>query len=479
MSKKLAAFLCLLVTLVEGSALTNEVYAATPACSNIPLQTEISYSLKGTLYPLSDPNASIPEGVETIFFTLRGPLSENVTYRLDFENDSAVTNENPASSETVNFSTHVAGSTNPRLIRKGSHNGTLKQKNSTGGYDPYCTGVNYRVGVSFDYKDCRISLNPSAPAINQIVVANISTSPLSDPGEKYEIFYSPGNIVQNNSDKKVEVDKNGNGSFAFTASNTPQSGRVSLYYRDPLGNAQLNKQFCEIKFDIKATTQPVTTRECIISPDSPTFLTPVYVTATNLEKGVQYRADLTDKSTNVNTNLPTKSPAQNNGTVTFQLNATRTLQEGKYSTQVYKVNDDSLQCNKDFTVGPPGSGGTGAPAVDICKDPTKCTSSGKDTSCDDGKGIKTAIGCIHTSPVGFIKDFLKFIIGISGGLAFLLMLLGAFQMVTSAGNPETLQAGRDRFQSAIIGLLFVIFAVLLLQIIGVDILDLGKQFGGS
>lgn len=112
-------------------------------------------------------------------------------------------------------------------------------------------------------------------------------------------------------------------------------------------------------------------------------------------------------------------------------------------------------------------------------DPAQCTKGGGDP-CNDkerGSAIKTAIGCIHTNPAEFIKDFLTFILGISGGLAFLLMLLGVFQMLTSAGNPETWSAGRDRLQSAIIGLLFIIFSVLLLRIIGVDILGLGKQFG--
>ncbi len=96
------------------------------------------------------------------------------------------------------------------------------------------------------------------------------------------------------------------------------------------------------------------------------------------------------------------------------------------------------------------------------------------TSCDEGNkdnpGIRTAIGCIHTSPKGFVKDFLTFAVGIAGGLAFLMMLLGAFQMLTSAGNPETLQAGRERFTNAVIGLMIIIFAVLLLQIIGFGIL---------
>lgn len=130
-------------------------------------------------------------------------------------------------------------------------------------------------------------------------------------------------------------------------------------------------------------------------------------------------------------------------------------------------------CPLEFTVetsSAPGSV-TGRTAGGSSGTKSPPTSGGGD-SCDDNKGIKTAIGCVHTSPVGFIKDFLNFAVGISGGLAFLMMLLGAFQMLTSAGNPETLQAGRERLQSAVIGLLFVIFAVLLLKIIGVDILGI-------
>ncbi len=146
---------------------------------------------------------------------------------------------------------------------------------------------------------------------------------------------------------------------------------------------------------------------------------------------------------------------------------------------------ESLQCfkNKTFVVG-----GKICKTLEESKDPAKfdpnknavCGSvGGQEQQCgtDQDSAIQTAIGCIHTSPAGFIKDTMKFVIAISGGLAFLLMLLGAFQMLTSAGNPETLQAGRERLQNAIIGLLFVIFAVLLLRIIGVDILGLGEQFG--
>lgn len=136
-------------------------------------------------------------------------------------------------------------------------------------------------------------------------------------------------------------------------------------------------------------------------------------------------------------------------------------------------------CPLEFTIGPPDKPGKVLGQPGIAKGCTKqdvlqglCTS-GKGLECDPAKpSIKTAIGCIHTNPADLMQDVLKFGVGIGGGLAFLMMLLGAFQMLTSAGNPETLQAGRERLTSAIIGLLVIIFSVLLLQIIGVDILGI-------
>lgn len=132
-------------------------------------------------------------------------------------------------------------------------------------------------------------------------------------------------------------------------------------------------------------------------------------------------------------------------------------------------------CPLPFSVGTPNNPGSvgnpGSTVYNVCK--AGHCSSGGGKECTDNKnnpGISTAIGCIHTDPVGLAKDLLTFVIGISGGLAFLMMLLGAFQMLTSAGNPETLNAGRERLTNAVIGLLFVIFAMLFLQIIGAGIL---------
>lgn len=84
--------------------------------------------------------------------------------------------------------------------------------------------------------------------------------------------------------------------------------------------------------------------------------------------------------------------------------------------------------------------------------------------------VNTAIGCIPTDPSLFIGKFLGLGIGIAGGIAFLLILFGGFQILTSAGNPEQLNAGRELVGSAVTGLLLIIFSVFLLRLIGYDIL---------
>ena len=71
--------------------------------------------------------------------------------------------------------------------------------------------------------------------------------------------------------------------------------------------------------------------------------------------------------------------------------------------------------------------------------------------------------------MGFI---LTWAIGIGGGIAFLLIIVAGFQIMTSTGNPERLKAGQELLTSAIAGLIMIIFSVFILRIIGVDILKL-------
>lgn len=110
-------------------------------------------------------------------------------------------------------------------------------------------------------------------------------------------------------------------------------------------------------------------------------------------------------------------------------------------------------------------------------------SSDNDPTCDGGKGIDTAIGCIdvlnESGPEAFLGDILKWAVGVGGGIAFLLIVYASFMIMTSSGNPERLKAGQELLTSAISGLVLLIFSVFILKFIGVDILGLDKfGFGG-
>lgn len=93
--------------------------------------------------------------------------------------------------------------------------------------------------------------------------------------------------------------------------------------------------------------------------------------------------------------------------------------------------------------------------------------------CPGGGEIDTALGCIPTNDInGFVQWFLTWAIGIGGGIAFLLILWSGFQIMTATGNPDRLKAGKEQLTSAVSGLLFIIFSVFLLKLIGIQILNL-------
>lgn len=71
-----------------------------------------------------------------------------------------------------------------------------------------------------------------------------------------------------------------------------------------------------------------------------------------------------------------------------------------------------------------------------------------------------------------VNSFLTLGLSIVGGLAFLLLIFGAFRVLTSAGNQEALRESREIIIAAVSGLIFVVFSVTLLKIIGRDIFNI-------
>ncbi len=95
------------------------------------------------------------------------------------------------------------------------------------------------------------------------------------------------------------------------------------------------------------------------------------------------------------------------------------------------------------------------------------------TAGDPTSGVKTAIGCINaTDPNGLVTTILRIATGIGGGLALALILYGTFIVTTSAGMPDKLKAGSEIITSAIIGLIFILLSVFLVNLIGINILGI-------
>ncbi len=89
-------------------------------------------------------------------------------------------------------------------------------------------------------------------------------------------------------------------------------------------------------------------------------------------------------------------------------------------------------------------------------------------ACDDCRasdGAYTAIGCIPLQPGQFVAAVIRVLLVIGIGVAFLLIVYGAFLALTSRGNPQQTQASRETITAAIIGLLLLIFALVIVRII--------------
>jgi hypothetical protein len=92
--------------------------------------------------------------------------------------------------------------------------------------------------------------------------------------------------------------------------------------------------------------------------------------------------------------------------------------------------------------------------------------------CVQGGGVYTALGCFAGDATDFTGIILKFAVGIAGAVAFLMLVYGAFLYVVSAGDPKALENAKGTISGALTGLLFIIFAVVILNMIGYQILQL-------
>lgn len=87
--------------------------------------------------------------------------------------------------------------------------------------------------------------------------------------------------------------------------------------------------------------------------------------------------------------------------------------------------------------------------------------------------IPTALGfIIHTEPERFISDIFTIVLSIGGIAAFGFFIQAGYRLMTSAGDKEKVGQAREQITAAIMGLLFIILSITILEFIGINILHI-------
>ncbi len=93
--------------------------------------------------------------------------------------------------------------------------------------------------------------------------------------------------------------------------------------------------------------------------------------------------------------------------------------------------------------------------------------------------IYTAVGCIDVVGSDLAADLIRILIGVAGTAAFLSILGAAFLLTTSAGESSKVKQAKELLTAAVAGLLFMIFSVIILDFIGVSVLNIPGLTGGD
>jgi len=86
--------------------------------------------------------------------------------------------------------------------------------------------------------------------------------------------------------------------------------------------------------------------------------------------------------------------------------------------------------------------------------------------------LNTALGCIPVEIGPFVTWLSSWIFGVTGAIAFLMMVYGFFLMATSSGDPKAVAGAKETITSAITGLLVSIFGVFILRLVALNILQI-------
>lgn len=96
----------------------------------------------------------------------------------------------------------------------------------------------------------------------------------------------------------------------------------------------------------------------------------------------------------------------------------------------------------------------------------------------DGKNIWTSVGCIPTEGTSIVSSVITIALGMAGGIGLLMIIAAGAMFSLSRNDPKKVGDAKEMLGSVIIGLIFIVFSVTVLEFIGVTILRI-PGFGGN
>jgi hypothetical protein len=112
--------------------------------------------------------------------------------------------------------------------------------------------------------------------------------------------------------------------------------------------------------------------------------------------------------------------------------------------------------------------GTGEFTVKVAPSPV-CAEFNDKGEC---QSVNTPLGLLHIELSEFTKTIFSLLLSISGIIILFIVIRSGYILLFSQGNAEKVKEAQDRLTSAVVGLLFLVFSLIVLQTIGVDILHI-------
>ncbi|BCX13916.1 MAG: hypothetical protein KatS3mg085_448 [Candidatus Dojkabacteria bacterium] len=109
------------------------------------------------------------------------------------------------------------------------------------------------------------------------------------------------------------------------------------------------------------------------------------------------------------------------------------------------------------------------PNSNNCQGIDCCAPGDFECRCLQSGGVWTAVGCIDPSPVGVLTRLVQLGLGIMGGVALIQIIYAG--IMYQSGNEEKIRKAREQLLATLTGLAVLVFSVLIVQILGVNLLD--------